>query len=104
MKMPKQRKYDVTGLDKILKCLSIENLQYDWFIDCSIFTTVFPRILEHATVYVTVNSEHAPLEKSKIAQYRGQTKLLYFVHSGMPQAVKPKNRIKMTCWVLKDLA
>ena len=57
--------------------------------------TVFPRILEHATIYVTRNSEHAPLEKSKIAKNGRQTKLLCFVHNGMRKAVKPKNRIKI---------
>ena len=33
-----------------------------------VVNTVFPRILEHATMYVTVNSEHAPFVESKIAK------------------------------------
>ena len=45
-------------------------------------------------MYVTVNSEHAPFAESKIAKNRAQTKLLYFVHSGMPQVVKLKMQIE----------
>ena len=37
-----------------------------------------PRILEDATIDVTRNSEYAPLEKSKIAKNRCQTKLSCF--------------------------
>ena len=57
-------------------------------------STVFPRILEHATMYVIVNTEHAPFVESKISKKRDQMKLLCFVHSGMQQAVKPKIWIK----------
>ena len=67
--------------------------QRDKLINPSVRNTVFPRILEHAPLYEKRNLEHAPDEKSIIAKNRGQMKLLRFVHSGMPQAVKPKNRI-----------
>jgi hypothetical protein len=38
-----------------------QDLKELWLSKC----TVFPQILEHATMYVTVNSQHAPFEKSK---------------------------------------
>ena len=45
-------------------------------------------------MYVTVSSERAPFAESKVAKNRTQTKLLYFVYSGMPHVVKLRMQIR----------